>query len=95
MRAEWGSQWDTRKGDPRSGTSMSCQWADHSQAALASPEFRRASQCPWASKSLVLPRGEKGINTVILESCTGSDWDGGDILHSSPTQYGVVLWVCG
>lgn len=58
-RAELGSQWDTHKGDPRPGTSMSCRWADHSQPASASPEFSSASRCPWTSKSLVLPRGEQ------------------------------------
>lgn len=62
-KAELGSPWNTHKGDPRSGTSMSYWWADHPQPALASPALSSASRCPWASQSLVLPQGEKGILT--------------------------------
>lgn len=54
---ELGSVWDTHRGDPRSDTSMIYGWADHPQPALASPASSRASPCPWASKSLLLPQG--------------------------------------
>lgn len=77
---------------------MSCWWADHSQPGLASPETSSAAQQSVGIEVLgpSLERTRRfSINTDTLESCTGFDWDGGEVLHSSPAQYGGALWICG